>query len=149
MMCQPGDALEVTPAGDGKVLCGIGIHRQQFIASSKTTGDELDEGDVLGRDYTRGRIKPKPGLLTSAGKADRDRVACARLYRCERLMLLYPAAPHETQGPVRKFGIDGGTEHLAVGRIDVSQETSATVTALGQIAKDLIGSGAQLIKLCC
>ncbi len=75
-------------------------------------------------------------------------MAYARLYRCERLMLLYPAVPNETRRPLQKFGIDGGAEMLAVGRIDMSDETSAMATALGQIAKDLISSGAPRIELC-
>lgn len=47
-------------------------------------------------------------------------MAYARLYRCDRLMLLYPARPGLRQSTVRDFGIDGGRELLSVRQIDMS-----------------------------
>jgi 5-methylcytosine-specific restriction enzyme subunit McrC len=47
-------------------------------------------------------------------------MAYARLYRCDRLMLLYPATSGAGSGIVRRFGIDGGPELLTLGRVDMA-----------------------------
>lgn len=47
-------------------------------------------------------------------------MAYARLYRCDRLALLYPASPGTTSGIVGRFGIDGGRELLTISEIDIS-----------------------------
>lgn len=64
-------------------------------------------------------------------------MAYARLYRCDRLMLLYPAAPGTNNGIIRRFGIDGGREMLTIAQIDVSvsvsQSRSNLAKMLGQI----------------
>lgn len=55
------------------------------------------------------------------GQADvYQMMAYARLYRCERLMLLYPARPGSKESMVRRFGMDGGRELLMLGQIDMS-----------------------------
>lgn len=66
-------------------------------------------------------------------------MAYARLYRCKRLMLLYPAAPGGCDEPMVRFGIDGGSELLAIGRIDVAQEAHMAASALAQVAAELFG----------
>lgn len=65
-------------------------------------------------------------------------MAYARLYRCQRLMLLYPAVPGCQGVPMNRFGIDGGTELLAVGRLDISQENDETIGALQTMIKGLL-----------
>lgn len=64
-------------------------------------------------------------------------MAYARLYRCDRLMLLYPAAPGQADGIVRQFGIDGGNELLALAKLDVSRNSPSLVTKLAQLAHEL------------
>lgn len=60
-------------------------------------------------------------LDTKAGVAQSDvyqLMAYARLYRCDRLMLLYPAEPGAGGGIVRRFGIAHGRERFDVARLE-------------------------------
>ena len=60
-------------------------------------------------------------------------MAYARLYECDRLMLLYPAAPGTGSGEMRRFGVHGGREVLALSTIDLalmSGHIGATVAQL-------------------
>lgn len=45
-------------------------------------------------------------------------IAYARLYHCNRLMLLYPVSSGSGSDVIRQLGIDGGREVLGLGRID-------------------------------
>ncbi|PEQ12384.1 hypothetical protein B2G71_12910 [Novosphingobium sp. PC22D] len=65
-------------------------------------------------------------------------MAYARLYRCERLMLIYPAAPGTLPVPARRFGIDGGHEALTLGRIDLAQASTVAVTALRELVEPML-----------
>jgi 5-methylcytosine-specific restriction enzyme subunit McrC len=65
-------------------------------------------------------------------------MAYARVYRCERLMLLYPALPGVESGITRRFGIHGGTEMLAVGRADVAGQTKKMGADLKKLIRDLM-----------
>ena len=47
-------------------------------------------------------------------------MAYARLYRCERLTLLYPALPGQGNGVRRRFGMGGGHERLTVAAVDLA-----------------------------
>ncbi|WP_404478590.1 McrC family protein [Novosphingobium sp. BL-52-GroH] len=58
-------------------------------------------------------------------------MAYARLYECERLMLLYPAAPGAGSGEVRRFGVHGGREMIALGRVAL---TGTMSRAAGDLA---------------
>lgn len=66
-------------------------------------------------------------------------MAYARLYECERLMLLYPATPGAGSGKVRRFGVHGGREMIALGRVDMSDKTAPMGMALNRLIADLIG----------
>ena len=57
-------------------------------------------------------------------------MAYARLYDCNRLMLLYPAASGRKSGIGRYFGLDRGTELLALGRLDITTDLSSVQNAL-------------------
>lgn len=46
-------------------------------------------------------------------------MAYARLYKCERLTLLYPAVPGEGSAVRKAFGIAGGRERLTIARLDL------------------------------
>jgi 5-methylcytosine-specific restriction enzyme subunit McrC len=73
-------------------------------------------------------------------------MAYARLYRCERLMLLYPAAPGALPIPARWFGIDGGHEALTIGRIDLAQALTVAVTALRELVEPILAPKAASIS---
>lgn len=65
-------------------------------------------------------------------------MAYARLYRCDRLSLLYPSLPGQpVPAPVR-FGFGGGQERLSIVRVDVSDET-AVMGALRDLAREECG----------
>ncbi|QQR40678.1 McrC family protein [Devosia rhizoryzae] len=60
------------------------------------------------------------------GQADVYQVmAYARVYRCDRLMLLFPATPGEGSGTQRRFGIAGGKEQIDIATIDVTGSSVA------------------------
>lgn len=63
-------------------------------------------------------------------------MAYARLYRCQRLMLLYPEVPDGPAGLRRHFGIAGGRERLSVASVDISDADGL----LGQL-KCLVHTG--------
>ena len=65
-------------------------------------------------------------------------MAYARIYRCDRLMLLYPAEQEEDTGPIEPFGIDGGREMLALRRIALTADSGAAITALCGITRYLL-----------
>lgn len=49
-------------------------------------------------------------------------MAYARLYRCERVMLLYPAIPGQKHRKRHEYGIAPGVERLAIGTVDISED---------------------------
>lgn len=66
-------------------------------------------------------------------------MAYARLYECERLMLLYPSVPGTGSGEVRQFGVHGGREMIALGRVDVAGTSVPVGMALKQLISNLCG----------
>ena len=65
-------------------------------------------------------------------------MAYARVYRCDRLMLLYPAAPGEPGGLVRRFGLARGVERLDVATLALAAGADAVVRQLGDILGEAI-----------
>lgn len=65
-------------------------------------------------------------------------MAYARLYRCQRLMLLYPSSAGVSGNRLRNFGIDGGRELLAIQTLDVTRDKSEVERTLGKLALELI-----------
>lgn len=65
-------------------------------------------------------------------------MAYARVYRCNRLVLLYPCSPGQDSGEIRRFGIDGGKEMLSVSRINMMAPIHEIGDALVKFAEALI-----------
>lgn len=65
-------------------------------------------------------------------------MAYARLYRCDRLMLLYPDAPGAKPNETHRYGVHGGPEMLALGRIDLSASSDIAARLLSDIARQLL-----------
>lgn len=65
-------------------------------------------------------------------------MAYARLYECERLMLLYPSVPGAGCGEVRRFGVHQGREMIALGRVDLAQDNASLLSALHDVAISLV-----------
>jgi 5-methylcytosine-specific restriction enzyme subunit McrC len=65
-------------------------------------------------------------------------MAYARLYRCDRLMLLYPAEPGAGGGLVRRFGIAHGRERLDVATLDISGGSHSVAKELAFLAEGLL-----------
>lgn len=72
-------------------------------------------------------------------------MAYARVYRCERLMLLYSAAPGAGGGIVRSFGLARGRERLDVATLDVSVGSEGVLRQL----RDLSVGAYQVITWSC
>ena len=53
-------------------------------------------------------------------------------------MLLYPSLPFEQEGIVHRFGIHGGREMLALGRVDVSMGHESVRHTLSYMAQNLV-----------
>ncbi len=62
-------------------------------------------------------------------------MAYARLYRCERLMLLYPAMPGAGSSEVRRFGVHGGRELIALAQLNLATAVQPMQASL----RDLVG----------
>lgn len=127
-------------------------------------GDWRDEGSCEGRVFqTRPDLLLKRGgrviavidtkwKRLSADPLDRrhgvaqadvyQMMAYARLYECERLMLLYPSAPGAGSGEVRRFGVHGGREMIALGRVDVSAAHGVVSVALAALTEPLTRAAA-------
>lgn len=86
------------------------------------------------------RLSPDP-LDRKHGVSQADvyqMMAYARVYGCDRLMLLYPAQPGTGGGMATRFGIHGGAEMLAVGRVDVAMGLSAVAKALAAMTRKIV-----------
>ncbi len=66
-------------------------------------------------------------------------MAYARLYECDRLMLLYPSTAGQRSEEIRRFGINGGKELLSASRVNMAAPRE-------QIKDDLVELVAELIK---
>lgn len=66
-------------------------------------------------------------------------MAYARLYRCNRLMLLYPAVHGEVDRDLHTHGIAYGPERLEIGTIDLSAGADEAKRRLGAMITGLIG----------
>ena len=122
-------------------------------------GDWLPNGECQGTTFqTRPDIQIRQGktvlaIIDTKWKAldlnplDRKRgmaqsdvyqmMAYARLYQCNRLMLLYPASSGSKGRIEHRFGIDRGAELLALGQVDITGNTRAVQDALGQMVEEL------------
>jgi 5-methylcytosine-specific restriction enzyme subunit McrC len=73
-------------------------------------------------------------------------MAYARLYRCHRLTLLYPARPGQGSTVLRRFGMGGGHERLNVAALDLADgeglETFLQALAVGEFGQEA-GFGAR------
>lgn len=65
-------------------------------------------------------------------------IAYARLYRCPRLILLYPAVPGEVAGDVHPRGLSHGPERLDVSTIAVDRGTGAVQEALRLLLRSAV-----------
>lgn len=65
-------------------------------------------------------------------------MAYARLYRCNRLMLLYPSSPGSENLEFRRFGIHDGHEMLALGAVDLSAASATASSLLHDLARKLV-----------
>lgn len=84
-------------------------------------------------------------LETKAGVAQTDvyqLMAYARLYRCDRLMLLYPAETGEPGGIRRSFGMAHGLERLDIATLDISAGSAGVTQKLRDLVVGLIGAEA-------
>ena len=66
-------------------------------------------------------------------------MAYARLYRCDRLMLLYPSVPGADQQSRHDFGLARGRERLAVSTVDISEPKRFAQQLAAIIAAELSG----------
>lgn len=147
-----------------RALAGSGIEVVAQGGLKHCLGDWRDEGSCEGRVFqTRPDLLLKRGgrviavidtkwKRLSADPLDRrhgvaqadvyQMMAYARLYECERLMLLYPSAPGAGSGEVRRFGVHGGREMIALGRVDVSAAHGVVSVALAALTEPLTRAAA-------
>jgi 5-methylcytosine-specific restriction enzyme subunit McrC len=121
-----GTGLEVV--AQGGLECCLGDYSPDVICRGQLF---RTKPDIIIRDHTRvlmvidtkwKRLASDP-LNAKHGVAQSDvyqLMAYARLYGCQRLMLLYPAASDERGGVRRSNGIAKGTERLDFATVDVS-----------------------------
>lgn len=74
-------------------------------------------------------------------------MAYARVYRCERLMLLFPAEPGAGAGLVRSFGLAQGRERLDIATVDLACPARSVVRQLSDIfGEALYNQQASLVR---
>ena len=73
-------------------------------------------------------------------------MAYARLYGCERLMLLYPEVPGSNPKVPHRFGVHGGHELLALGSVDLSAAADIAVKSIQETTKHLLTRGPSQIR---
>lgn len=98
-------------------------------------------GEIVGVVDTKWKRLSADPLDRKHGVSQQDvyqLMAYARLYRCERLMLLYPAAPSQQSGVQKSFGIDGGRERLDIATIDIVAGRDPTVADLQLLALGML-----------
>lgn len=66
-------------------------------------------------------------------------LAYARIYDCDRLMLLYPASADQAVGTLHSFGITRGLERLDIGAVNISSGGNETVLQLRRILLQMLG----------
>lgn len=64
-------------------------------------------------------------------------MAYARLYRSDRLMLLYPARPGAVPSRMHRYGLDSGKEMLGLGQVDLSATLRDMQTQLTGLINEL------------
>lgn len=139
-----GSGIEVTAQG-GLAYClgDWAEHRDCEAGVFRTKPDILLRrgGKVLAVIDTKwkmlgGALDGKHGV----GQGDvYQMMAYARLYRCERLTLLYPAVPGQGSTLRKQFGMAQGRERLTVATIDLADPAAATAwlgaLAQGEVAR--------------
>ncbi|CAD7339418.1 calmodulin-binding protein [Sphingomonadales bacterium 56] len=143
-----------------RALSGSGISVAEQGGLRNCLGEWTDEQDCEGRIFqTRPDIilrrggkdlaiidtkwkclSPDPSVA-KRGVAQGDvyqMMAYARLYRCDRLMLLYPAVAGNGTTLSRRFGIAGGREMLALGLVDLTTQTNHVQGELRKLIFDFL-----------
>ena len=98
-------------------------------------------GKVLAVIDTKWKRLGSDPLVKKGGVAQSDvyqMMAYARIYACERLLLLYPAVPGGASGVMRTFGIHGGTESLSLGCLDMSRHADDLRSQLGDLIRRVV-----------
>jgi 5-methylcytosine-specific restriction enzyme subunit McrC len=65
-------------------------------------------------------------------------MAYARLYKCSRLMLLYPAADSGCVTQVESRGLAGGSERLDIAEISITQQGAGVKASLRKLVENLL-----------
>ncbi|RSU52497.1 5-methylcytosine restriction system specificity protein McrC [Sphingobium yanoikuyae] len=141
--------------------CGGGFPRNQH----EWTEEQDCEGrifqtrpDILlrrrGKDLaiidTKWKCLSSDPLVAKRGVAQGDvyqMMAYARLYRCDRLMLLYPAVEGNGTTLSHRFGIAGGREMLALGLVDLTTQTNHVQGNLRKLIFDFLPGDTSLTAL--
>ena len=65
-------------------------------------------------------------------------MAYARLYQCDRLMLLYPALSAEDVSAPHLFGLAQGPECLSIAHIALAEDKAQIIAALSALCAPLL-----------
>ena len=99
------------------------------------------DGKVIAVIDTKWKRLASDPLAPKAGVAQADvyqLMAYGRLYRSDRLMLLYPSAPGDGGTIVRRFGLSGGRERLDIATLDIASDPAKVVDQLRNIVAKAI-----------
>lgn len=129
-----GSGLDVVAQGGLERCLGPWREGENCIGDSHSTRPDIlvrQKGQVLAVIDTKWKLRSK-------GIAQGDvyqMMAYARLYQCERLLLLYPAVPGEADSDVEPRGLAKGTERLDVAGVSLESSAANVVDELRRMTE--------------
>ena len=99
------------------------------------------QGQIVGIIDTKWKPLSSEPAVSKGGIKESDvyqMMAYSRVYHCDRLLLLYPSRPGGPCGVLRRLGIEGGHELIAIGTCDVSQPRDALTRSLRDLARQIV-----------
>lgn len=139
-----GRGIEVTEQGGLRYCLGDWNKEWECTGNAFQTRPDIilrRDGKDLAIIDTKWKVLSSDPLSRKSGVSQNDvyqLMAYARVYRCNRLVLLYPCSPGQTAGEIRRFGIDGGREMLSLNRVDLAAPPDALAGALSSFAQELL-----------
>jgi 5-methylcytosine-specific restriction enzyme subunit McrC len=136
--------LEVTAQGGLRYCLGEwrhGIDCRANVFRSKPDLIIRRAGKIVAVIDTKWKRLPSDVLDAKAGVSQTDvyqLMAYARVFECDRLMLLYPNVPGDPSGIRRSFGLANGRERLTIATLGLSAGSETVKRELGELAEKLM-----------
>jgi 5-methylcytosine-specific restriction enzyme subunit McrC len=125
-----GTGLEVISQGGGERCLGPWREGENCVGATHSTFPDI----LIRKGGRTVAVIDTKWKLRSKGIAQGDvyqMMAYARLYRCDRLMLLYPAVPGEVATDINPHGLSQGPERLDIASVQLAEPGLEAMRLLG------------------